>query len=502
MIQLPTSLSEEIDELRKTYPKVIIHTFTPSFLTASYQRTPYTRIKFTLTFPEGYPDHPLIVDIKQDEVVPPGLKRKLEQELLVTDILPLGHYQQVVTVVTKLVQFVNNNKFLPCWKELKQVVNLIQRNDEKDAATSSTNDAGSTISVVESKGRINLKLCRKKYYYHCTITVDDGYPSTMTHEDWGKACTLKVISTNFPPNIEHMLTSQAIEIVRRMQDGMTAEKAMILSNPIRKPRTDTSDHQSRGGSTDTASDDRYLSRDQLKHIKHDIDTLSNVRDLRAKDAEKVQGKSHILKQHTKEQKAARRAIHRITDKELAADRALLEEQQQQQEEEKARLAGYYTNMSHFDYFPPQPSLLSLVIFLKEKIQMLPDVKCPCCQSPAFPSDPTLLEAMYSSSQRTTTTTKSSSSSSSSSSSCAPSSLLKRKQAKAMRPMRCYCGCWYHYKCLDKYMTEPPFGASCPTKGCKRQVFHPNWPSDRKQLEREWAGHQARLREIQDAAMFL
>jgi len=481
MIQLASSLSDEINELHQTYPNVIVQTSTPSFLTASYQRTPYTRIKFTLTFPEGYPDHPLIVDIKQDEVVPPGLKRKLEQELLDPDLLPLGHYQQVMTVVTKLVQFVNQNKFLPCWKELKQVMNLINNGENSN----STGVESSTISIVESKGTIKLKLYRKKYFYNCTITVDDGYPSTTTHEDWGKACVLKVISTNFPHNIEHMLTSQAIEVVRRMQDGMTAEKAMVLSNPIRQPKHH---HLDDNNGDKKHSNDELLTRDQLKNLKHDIDTLSNVRDLREKDAEKIQGNAHILKQHTKERKAARRAIHRISDKELAADQALEQQQEQEtkhwREEEKARLAGYYNSHTH-EYFPPQPSLLSLVIFLKEKIQMLPDAKCPCCQSPALPSDPTLLEAMYHHNTNSQNADP-----------------KRRKEAKAMRPMRCYCGCWYHYKCLDKYMREPPFGASCPTKGCGRQVFHPHWPSDRKQLEREWAGHQARLREIDDAAMFL
>lgn len=52
------------------------------------------------------------------------------------------------------------------------------------------------------------------------------------------------------------------------------------------------------------------------------------------------------------------------------------------------------------------------------------------------------------------------------------------------------------------MTEPPFGLSCPATGCGRRVYHPDWPSDISQLERAWAGQQARLREIQDAGMFL
>ena len=52
------------------------------------------------------------------------------------------------------------------------------------------------------------------------------------------------------------------------------------------------------------------------------------------------------------------------------------------------------------------------------------------------------------------------------------------------------------------MTEPPFGATCATVDCGRRVFHPNWPSDIKQMEKAWAMKQARAREIEDAAMFL
>ena len=30
-----------------------------------------------------------------------------------------------------------------------------------------------------------------------------------------------------------------------------------------------------------------------------------------------------------------------------------------------------------------------------------------------------------------------------------------------RPERVYCGHWYHYSCLDKYLTRPPFLKMCP-----------------------------------------
>ena len=76
-----SSISEEISEAKQLFPSVNVLTATPSFLIATYERTPYTRIKMTLTFPDNYPSHPLIVNIDQDAVVPAGLKKKLEKEL-------------------------------------------------------------------------------------------------------------------------------------------------------------------------------------------------------------------------------------------------------------------------------------------------------------------------------------------------------------------------------------------------------------------------------------
>lgn len=458
MTDLPSSISDEIAELKTALPKVKIQTATNSFLIGSYQRTPYTCIKFTITFPSEYPKHSLIVDIKQDEVVPPGLKKKLESDLVAD--LPLGHYQQLVTTVTRLVQFIDNNRFLPCWKELKQVMNLLKKDE-----------SGSTISIIESKGKIKLKLCRKKYFYNCSITIDENYPSTVTHEDWGKSCLLNLISTNLPPKLEKMLTSQAHEVIRRMQDGMTAEKALVLSNPIRQPKMDDDDSKKDIG--------EKLTKDKLKSLKHDIDTLSTVRDLREKDASRVQGKDHVLKAHAKERKAARRAIHKITDQELKHDQEM---EAKWREEEEARISGYNFGSDN----APQPSLLSLVIFLQEKIQNVPDTNCPCCDKLALPADPNKLKFMYMPVSE-----------------CKSDKEKKdRKVARTMRPIRVYCGCWYHYKCLDKFITEPPFGAECPTPGCGRRVFHPDWPDDMKRLEREWASHQARLREVEDAALFL
>lgn len=473
-MEISSSVSDEIAELRDAFPKVKIQTSTPSFLIASYQRTPHACIKFTLTFPEGYPDRPLILDINVDETVPPGLKKKLEKDL-VCDI-PIGLHQQVITVVNKLVQFVDINKFLPCWKELKQCINMMKNdNGNNGSGIRSGGASDSTISIIESKGKIKLKLCKRKYFYNCSITIDDGYPSTASNEDWGKPCDLKMISTNFPKKIENILTSQAQEVVRRMQDGMTSQNALIMSNPVPQPKNNEDD------SKKTEVKER-LTRDKLKNLKHDIDTLSTVRNLREKTASRVQGKDHVLKRHAKERKDARRAINKITDKEREADKLAAEREREWRSNETERMGGYALH----DGSDPQPSLLALVTFLKNKIQYLPDAKCPCCQDLTLAPDPDKLQLLYASPSECKTEKEK----------------KARKLARNLRPMRCYCGCWYHYQCLDKFMTEPPFGAACPKKGCGRRVFHPDWCDDMKELEKAWARQQARIREVQDATMFL
>ena len=398
------------------------------------------------------------------------MKKKLEKDI--SQELPIGHYQQITLVFNKLIQFVDLNKFLPCWRELKQSVNLL-RNDNNN------NDGGngSTISMIESKGKIKLKLVKGQYYYRCNILIDDAYPTTSTHENWGKPCTLSLESTNFPSKIEKMLTSQAEELVRRLQDGMSQDDALKFSNPIKAPKDDDDEDKNKKSEV-------RITSEKLKGLKKDIETLSRVRDLRQVDAATKQGNAKMKANAARDRKDARRAIKKITNQEIENDALIEEKDKQWQEEEKARMAGY--NISEFDGRNPQRSLLPLVTFLKEKIQRLPDEVCPGCQKKVLPSDPNQLKALYISASECKTEKEK----------------KARKAARAKRPMRTYCGHWWHYSCLNKYMVEPPFGLTCPVPDCNRRVYHPDWPADIKQLERAWAGEQARLREIEDAALFL
>lgn len=467
------SINDEIKNLRKNFPTVKIASATSHFISASYQRTKYTRIRITLTFPDDYPHRHLIVDIGSDTVVPPGLKKKLERDLTNACNANRGIYDQVRPVFQLLVEFVDGNKFVPCWKELKQSIDLVYGKNRKEAEGPLK---GSKISIVESKGKINLRLQHDQYYYTSSILLDDGYPSTSRIEDFGKACKLKMESTNFPPKIETMLTTQAQDLVRRMQDGMTSDDALKMSNPIRAPTNFKGDEKKvvKARLTQTA----------LKDLKQDAETLKRVHDLREVDAATVEWNAKQKAHDARERKDARRMINKMTKAEISKDLAKEAKEKQWQQEEAARMSGY--NFTVYDGTNPQPSLLSLVKFLIQKIQMLPDVVCPVCKERTLPKNPKHLKALYLKVNEAKNDKEK----------------KARKAAKLRRPTRTYCGCWYHYDCLGKFMTEPPFGAACLSPDCSRRVFHPDWSSDIRILERGWAMQQARKREIEDAAMFL
>ncbi|KAL7468316.1 hypothetical protein ACHAXS_008617 [Conticribra weissflogii] len=498
---LPNDIPSEITEAQKLVPSMQVITSTPHFVSATYERTPYTRIKILLTFPEEYPAHPLIVDIDQDKVVPPGLKKKLEKELGQLAAERAGRHDQVRAVWERLVAFVDTNLFVPCWKELKKCVDLVQNSnkqgDDGNASSSlnrfSSASKCSTISIIESKGKIKLSLHNKSYHYNCTITICPSYPdySPVTQ---GKACLLQVQSTNFPSPIEHMLTTQAQEIVKRMQDGLPPERALHMSNPIRLPKNFHLNVE------EAKADGGRLTQETIMDLKHDTETLKRVTDLRhaesaaghTNDGGATSGGYQNHKALAKERKDARRTIQKITLSEREHDKSLEEKERAWKLEEKKRLTGYYElyNVQEGGTIEPQPSLFVLVTFLVEKIQGLVEEICPCCEERVLPVDPTELNAMYGGTSHNDNNGKKSAAN------------HHPKHTKKKKPMRTYCGCWYHKCCLNTLLTEPPFGLSCPNKNCGQRVFHPDWPSDIKQLEREWAAKQARKREIEDAMMFL
>jgi hypothetical protein len=233
MTDPPSTIAEAQTSLKKKFSKIQFVSATPSFLTANYQRSPTSRVKvkITLTFLDGYASSSGLAVSIEGTNVPPGLKKKLQKDLGEV-ARGKGHtYHQIEAALQNLIDIIDTNHFVPCWKELRQVVELMGESKEK----------GDTIGMKETSGLVKLTLNsnNKKYHYRCSIYVDAEYPNTAKITDYGKSSRLKVDASNLPDSVKTTITKQAQDLVRRLQDGMSEEHALKMSNPIHLPSSTT-----------------------------------------------------------------------------------------------------------------------------------------------------------------------------------------------------------------------------------------------------------------------
>eukprot|EP01066_Platyproteum_vivax_P013678 Platyproteum_vivax@DN6180_c0_g1_i1.p1 len=69
------------------------------------------------------------------------------------------------------------------------------------------------------------------------------------------------------------------------------------------------------------------------------------------------------------------------------------------------------------------------------------------------------------------------------------------------PRRSYCGHWFHDGCLEKELTNYPFGVVCPSEGCPGRVFHPKYPTSIEVVQRRYAAQKAKDREMEQMMDF-
>lgn len=118
-------------------------------------------------------------------------------------------------------------------------------------------------------------------------------------------------------------------------------------------------------------------------------------------------------------------------------------------------------------FVPQPSLKRVATYLvQECLRRFPSEKCPSCQKLVLPEDPS-------------------------------TELLSSSAIEMV-----YCGHLYHYDCLDRLMTLPPFGEAKKCPACQKRIFHDKWNVSARLMEERWAHQEARKREVDEVADFL
>ncbi|KAG2445760.1 hypothetical protein HXX76_000365 [Chlamydomonas incerta] len=120
---------------------------------------------------------------------------------------------------------------------------------------------------------------------------------------------------------------------------------------------------------------------------------------------------------------------------------------------------------------PRPSLWPAVCYMGSRcVGLLCEGRCVACGKWLLPRDPAQLEQV----------------------------------PAGMRLLRLVtCGHFFHHKCIEGLLAEPPFGRDgCPVSGCGERISHHRLVTEPQVLEARWAGRQARRREIEDAASIL
>jgi hypothetical protein len=422
---LNPTIAEDHAFIREFVPPAAILTLTREYVTVTIIRTAYSRIQLKIQYLPNYPAEGILVELSSPSLPLPLLRTK---EKLCMDLAKenLGK-PQVALVYEHLHTFIQSNMFVPCWKEIKQVMALCE--------------GKGALKAEEKDGVLSMRLVHGAYKQNIKLKVPPLYPE--------EGVELEFCGSNFPSDMQYMFKSQADEIIRRCIAGFSPDQAVSVSNPVNLPTTGKA-----------AEKGPKLTTGNLKSLKHDVGVLKQMSDLRVATAQKDKKYQYSVHGNA-ERREARKDLRRLARAESAADEAM--EAQLRAEEQAEMKELLRCKMSDI----AQPSLLPVAKFLVEDYATrLPQEICQSCKKCVLPKDPKD-EALSN-----------------------PNSDFK--------PMRTFCGHWLHYKCLNDWLTMPPFVRQCPV--CDRRIWHPDWPSDHKVLEKAWQTREARKREIADVSI--
>lgn len=391
-----SAISEDHAYVRENIASAAILTLTQEYVAVVIIRTPYSRIQLRIQYPHCYPNETPIIELSSPTLPHPLLRAK-EKSCLDIARQHIGK-SQFCWIYEHVNSFIQNNLFVSCWKEMRQVAALCEGKGQ--------------LRANETEGSLHLRLIQGSYEQSIILKVHPMYPEG--------GVSIEFTGSNFPADIQYMFRSQAEEIVRRCVIGMSAEQALSGSNPIKMASAQKV--------TESAP---KLTAGSIKSLKHDVTVLKQISELRV--AATSSSKHTYSVQANAEKSEARKDLRRLAKAESLADE---DREKQLKDIQQAKMQDLLrSKVSEV----AQPSLLAVTQFLVDDFAVrLPLEPCQKCQAPAFPDD--------------------------------PASDALRNSRSSKRPLRTFCGHWLHYKCLDEWLTTPPFIRQCTV--CERRIWHP------------------------------
>ena len=444
------TIKKDHEYITRILPEAAILTLTSEYVTLTIIKTAYARIQMRIQYTDHYPMKIPIIELTSP-TLPLLLLRNKEKECHKLAESQLGK-PQLRVMFEYLYAFIHDNALVPCWREVKKLKSLIEQQSSSPSSSTSTpspkSSTTSKMGVDEITGVVHLILRHNQYKLSVDVKVPYMYP-----ED---GVIIDIVSSNFPKEMQNMFKAQAEDIVRRCVAGFNPEDALACtlnpeSNRLAIMKVSNSNNK-----------DVKITSDAIKGLQHDVQVLKQISDLRDMNNSKDKRNQNML-HSIKERRIARKDLKRLAKLESRADNEEEERLRKQEQEEMISLLNSKPSGSS------QPSLLvTSQYLLKHCVEKLVSMKCQCCNELVMPSD--------------------------------VNSKVLSDPKSIMRPIRTFCGHWLHWKCLNHWLTTPPFLRQCGV--CHRRIYHSDWPSDHKKLERAWQNKQAREREMNDVADFL
>ena len=165
----------------------------------------------------------------------------------------------------------------------------------------------------------------------------------------------------------------------------------------------------------------------MKDLKHDVVVLKQISDLRVATTQKDKKYQYSLHGNA-ERREARKELRKLSKIESECDNY---NEKKMRDEEQAEMKGLMElKMSD----TAQPSLLAAARFLvNDYVSRLPQEKCQSCQKTVMPEIPLTGEFDFKETVEG-----------------------KKEKESVQKPMRTYCGHWLHFKCLNEWLSTPPF----------------------------------------------
>lgn len=165
------------------------------------RRTAYSRLQLRIQYSINYPNEIPIIELTSPSLPQPLLRNKEKEcQDVAKENIGKSQFQGIYEL---LYNFVHTNMFIPCWKEVKQVMTLCE--------------GKGNMSANEKEGLLRFRLREGEYRQDINIRIPYLYPEEGVEIEFLSS------GSNFPTDIQNMYYSQAQEIVRRCVAGFLAD---------------------------------------------------------------------------------------------------------------------------------------------------------------------------------------------------------------------------------------------------------------------------------------